>query len=76
MADDDPATSSQRRFAFRFAPAYRRAAIVFGITPDRAWVDLDADTLHARFGPWQLRTAVANICQGRLRVDPLAPVEN
>jgi hypothetical protein len=61
MADADPATSSQQRFAFRFAPAYRRAAIVFGITPDRTWVDVDADKLHARFGPWQLQTSLANI---------------
>src|ERR1700761_2571329 len=62
MADDDqqPA-SSQQRFSFRFTTAYRRAAIVFGVRPDRTWVDVDADTLHARFGPWQVRTAVANI---------------
>jgi hypothetical protein len=63
MADDDQdrRTSSQQRFTFRFAPAYRRAAIVFGVRPDTTWVDLDADALHARFGPWQLRTPVTNI---------------
>jgi hypothetical protein len=63
MADDDqhqPA-SSQQRFGFRFTAPYRRAAVVFGVRPDRAWVDVDAETLHARFGPWHLRTAVANI---------------
>jgi hypothetical protein len=59
--DQDPARPSQQRFTFRFAPAYRRAAIVFGVTPDRTWVKVDADTLHARFGPWQLRTATANV---------------
>jgi hypothetical protein len=63
MADDDQdrGTSSQQRFTFRFALAYRRAAIVFGVRPDTTWVDVDADALHARFGPWQLRTPVTNI---------------
>ena len=63
MADDDQdrGTSGQQRFTFRFAPAYRRAAILFGVRPDTTWVDVDADMLHARFGPWQLHTAVTNI---------------
>ena len=63
MTDDDRARASftRQRFTFRFAPAYRRASLVFGVRPDRAWVDVDADTLHARFGPWQARTALANI---------------
>jgi hypothetical protein len=60
-ADQHRGPSSRQRFSFRFAPAYRRAAVVFGITPERTWVDVDADTVHARFGPWQLRTVVGNI---------------
>jgi hypothetical protein len=63
MSDDDQdqESSSQQRFSFRFARPYRRAAIPFGVRPDKAWVDVDADTLHARFGPWQLRSTLANI---------------
>ncbi len=48
-------------FEFRFAPSYRRAARVFGITPDRAWVAIEAEGLHARFGPWKLRTPLTNL---------------
>jgi hypothetical protein len=59
--DQDQATSRQQRFGFRFAPAYSRAAIPFGVKPDKTWVDVDADSVHARFGPWQLRSTLANI---------------
>ena len=53
--------SAVERFTFRFIPAYRRAARLFGIRPDRAWVDLGADELRARFGPWRLQTPLTNI---------------
>jgi hypothetical protein len=49
------------RFEFRFAPAYRAAARPFGITPARAWVEVDDERLIAVFGPWRLRTPLANI---------------
>jgi hypothetical protein len=49
------------RFTFRFAPAYRRPALLFGISPATAWVDVGADTLRARFGPWRVTTPLANI---------------
>jgi hypothetical protein len=49
------------RFPFRFDPTYRRLARLFGVTPDRAWVDLDDDGLEARYGPWRVRTPVSNI---------------
>jgi hypothetical protein len=49
------------RFEFRFAPAYRRAARIFGVTPMTAWLDVDSETLRARFGPWRVRTPLANI---------------
>ncbi len=54
-------TSDRKRFTFRFAPAYRRASRPFGVRPDRAWVDVGPDSLHARFGPWRLRTPLTNI---------------
>jgi hypothetical protein len=49
------------RFAFRFTPAYRRPARLFGITSATAWVDVGADTLRARFGRWRVTTPLANI---------------
>jgi hypothetical protein len=50
-----------QRFEFRFEPAYRLAARPFGITPDRAWVQVDDEHLLANYGPWRLRTMLANI---------------
>jgi hypothetical protein len=61
MTDDREERSAGRRFEFRFTPAYRRAARIFGITPDRAWVTIDGEALQARFGPWRLRTPLANL---------------
>ena len=52
---------SRERFAFRFTPAYRRAALAFGVRPGRAWVDLDPERLRARFGPWRLSTPLTNV---------------
>jgi hypothetical protein len=49
------------RFTFRFADSYRRPARLFGITASTAWVDVGADSLDARFGPWRVRTALSNI---------------
>jgi hypothetical protein len=50
-----------QRFDFHFAPAYRLAARPFGITPERAWVQIDDEHLIADYGPWRLRTTRANI---------------
>jgi hypothetical protein len=50
-----------QRFEFRFDPAYRRAARPFGITPGRAWVQIDDERLVARYGPWRLETPLSNI---------------
>jgi hypothetical protein len=36
-----------QRFSFRFDPAYGRAARPFGITPERAWVEVDDEQLIA-----------------------------
>ena len=49
------------RFPFRFDPGYRRLARLFGVTPERAWVDLGDEELEARYGPWRLRTPTRNI---------------
>ena len=50
-----------QRFEFRFAPAYRLAARPFGITPERAWVQIDDEYLLATYGPWRLHTSLANV---------------
>jgi hypothetical protein len=50
-----------QRFDFRFAPAYRLAARPFGITPERAWVQVDDEHLLANYGPWRLRTPLGNV---------------
>ena len=53
--------SEAERFGFRFVPAYRRVARVFGVTPRTAWVDVHGDAVEARFGPWHVRTALLNV---------------
>ena len=49
------------RFDFAFAPAYRRLARAFGITPATAWVEVGDETVEARFGHWRVSAPLANI---------------
>ena len=56
-----PRTVTSVRFPFRFAPSYRRPARLFGVTPERAWVEVGLDGLDARFGRWRVRTPLSNI---------------
>ena len=49
------------RFPFRFDPAYRRVARLFGVMPERAWVDVGDGRLEARYGRWFVRMPLANI---------------
>jgi len=55
------ATAEVVRFGFRFTPAYRRFARVFGVTPRTAWVKVGDEALDAQFGLWRVRTTLANI---------------
>ncbi len=48
-------------FRFRFSPWYLAAGLPFGVTPATARVDVDDGQLTVRFGPWKVRTAVANV---------------
>jgi hypothetical protein len=57
------------RFRFRFDPRYARAARVFGVKPENAWVDVSPDDLDARFGRWRLRTPLTNVSQ----IEPTGP---
>ncbi len=54
-------SESARRFKFAWDARYRAAARPFGITPERAWVEVSDEQLDARFGRWRLRTPLANI---------------
>jgi hypothetical protein len=49
------------RFPFLFAPSYARLARVFGVTPERAWVEIDEGALSAQFGRWRVRTSLENV---------------
>ena len=53
--------SGPERYEFAFADAYRRPAQLFGVTPEKAWVELSDAELDARFGPWRVRTPLSNI---------------
>lgn len=50
-----------RFFAFRFAATYRLAALLFGVTPRTARVRVDDTMLRIKFGPWRVRTPLANV---------------
>ena len=52
---------SGTRFEFAFAAAYRPPALLFGIVPATAYVEVGPAELFARFGPWSLRTAISNV---------------
>ena len=54
---------------FRFTPAYRLPALLFTITPARAWVRVTDTELHMKFGFWKLRTPRENISCTRLTGD-------
>ena len=56
-----------QRFEFAFAPDYRRLARVLRVTPETAWVEVDDETFEARFGPWRVRTPLANITGAEVR---------
>jgi hypothetical protein len=49
------------RFEFAWAPVYRTAARLFGVTPSSAWVEIADAELEARFGAWKVRTPLANV---------------
>lgn len=48
-------------YSFRFEPAYRAAALPFGVMPATTSVTVDGGVLAVRFGLWRLRTSLVNI---------------
>lgn len=49
------------RHHFAFTRAYRIAGLPFRVTPTTAWVEVGDTDLVVRFGPWSLRTPLANV---------------
>ena len=49
------------RFEFAFDRRLRTLARFLGVTPDSAYVDVGDDRLTIKFGPWSLRTPLANV---------------
>ncbi|MDQ6725216.1 MAG: hypothetical protein M3066_03485 [Actinomycetota bacterium] len=48
-------------FPFLFDPVHRTFALLFGITPDNARVEVADGHLLARYGPWSVRTPLTNV---------------
>ena len=46
------------RHPFAFAPSYRLPALLLGITPRTAWVEVGRAGLEVRYGAWRLRTGI------------------
>ena len=54
------------RHAFDFDPAYRAAAVPFGVTPGTSWVEVADWSLQVRFGWWwRFSTPVSNIASAQ-----------
>lgn len=60
--------SRSQQFPFAFASSYRLPAMAFGITPRTSGVCV-VDELRVRYGPWRLRTPLANIVSAGLTGD-------
>lgn len=60
-AVDAPEDGLTVRHPFRFDRRFIIPAALAGITPMTTYLELDADHLHVRFGPWSLDTPTANI---------------
>ena len=58
---DVPDDSLSVRHPFGFDRRFVIPAALAGITPMTTYLELDADHLHIRFGPWSLDTPTSNI---------------
>ena len=52
---------SSMRFPFLSAPAHRVFALLFGVTPGNAAVEVSDGHLLARYGLWSVRTPLSNV---------------
>ncbi|MBV8430831.1 MAG: hypothetical protein JO244_06695 [Solirubrobacterales bacterium] len=58
--------SETRRFLFRFDPRYARMGRPFGVSPERAWVEVTGNEFRARFGRWRFHTSLDNVASVEL----------
>jgi hypothetical protein len=59
---------ASKRFPFRFESVlWRLGVLPFGVTPGRAYVDLDDAGVHARFGPYRMEVPLSNIARFAIR---------
>ena len=56
-------------FEFSWDTGYRVAGLAFGVRPANAWVEVDETELRVHYGPWRLRTTLANIASTELSSD-------
>ncbi|HUQ44463.1 MAG TPA: hypothetical protein VM451_08685 [Candidatus Limnocylindria bacterium] len=55
--------TARRHFPIRLDPRFRWYLAIFGANPKTAWVEVDGETLRARFGWSQLSTPILNIAR-------------
>ena len=60
------ATMAVRRFPFAFEKRVMPFSMAFGVVPGRAWVEVGRGELVVRFGPWSLRTPLANVVRTQI----------
>ncbi|HZC69572.1 MAG TPA: hypothetical protein VE442_02650 [Jatrophihabitans sp.] len=53
--------NAPRTFSFAFEDRYRLPALLFGVTPERTGIVIDAGQLRVRFGLWRIATELSNI---------------
>jgi hypothetical protein len=63
---EGPKAPRRHRFGFAFDPRLAVAALPFGVTPFTASVEVADGELHARFGPWSVRTPVDNVASAEV----------
>lgn len=67
VEQDKPSTppslpARHRRFPFARDSLVARVSALFGVTNDeRAYVDVDDERVHIRFGPWTITTPMTNV---------------
>jgi hypothetical protein len=49
------------RFAFPFEGLWRWGVLPWGVTPSRAWAEVDDREVRVRFGPWHVEIPLANV---------------
>jgi len=63
---EQSAAADETHYDFAFAASYRLPAALFGVLPRTTGVTLGPEGLRVRFGPWRLRTTIANIASAQM----------